>query len=121
MDRSYDAENDISALGNAVYISGTKIGRASDWYDDKVKIPSLWHAVPIVNQYKSFMCGMKALPYVGDLARQVGTAVPYALMVSKTVPLLAPEYATTAMKINKSVGSVSMGLKGGPICSAHGE
>ena len=36
LDRSYDAENDISVIDNTVYISGTKIGSASDWYDDIV-------------------------------------------------------------------------------------
>ena len=69
---------------------------------------------PIVNQCKSFMFGMKALLYVGDFARKVDTAVPYVVMVLKTVPLLAPEYGDAAMKLDESLGSVSMGLKADP-------
>ena len=41
LDRSYDADNDVSIIDNRVYIAGTKIGRASDWYDDIVKVPAL--------------------------------------------------------------------------------
>ena len=44
----------LSIFDNTSYIAGTMIGRASDWYDDIVKVPSLWNAVPITNQYKSF-------------------------------------------------------------------
>ena len=53
------------------------MNRASDWYDDFVKVPTLWNAVPIINQYRSFMFGMKAVPYIGDLARKVYTVVPF--------------------------------------------
>ena len=44
----------LSIFDNTSYIAGTMIGRASDWYDDIVKVPSLWNAVPISNQYESF-------------------------------------------------------------------
>ena len=59
LDRSYSADNDLSNIDNTVYIAGTHMHRASDWYDDFVKVPTLWNAVPIINQYKSFMFGMK--------------------------------------------------------------
>ena len=67
LDRSYDAANDISITDNTIYLAGTRIGRASDWYVDITNVPTLWNAVPILNQYKPFMFGMKARPYVGDL------------------------------------------------------
>ena len=76
LDRSYDAENDISIIDNTIYIAGTHSGRASDWYYDSFKVPSLWAVVPLVNQYKSFMLGMKAVPYIGDLARKANLAFP---------------------------------------------
>ena len=53
LDRSYAAENDLSNIGNTVYIARTHVNRASDLYDDFFKVPSLWNAVPIVNHYKS--------------------------------------------------------------------
>ena len=77
-------------------------------------MPTLWNAVPIVNQFKSFMCGMKALLDAGDLARKVETDAPYASMALKTVPQLTPEYGEAAMNIDESLGSVSMGLKAVP-------
>ena len=51
--------------------------RASYWYDDNFNVPSLWNVVPIVSQYKSVMFGMKAIPYIGDLARQADKAIFY--------------------------------------------
>ena len=50
----------------------------------------------------------------GDLARKVDSAVPYASMALNTVPLLAPEYAESAMQKDESLGSDSMGLKAVP-------
>ena len=35
--RSYDADNDLSFIDNTIYIAGTHMGRASDWYDDIFK------------------------------------------------------------------------------------
>ena len=49
----------------------------SDIYDDITKVPTLWNAVPAINMYKSFMFGMKAVPYIGDLARKVDDALPF--------------------------------------------
>ena len=37
LDRSYSADNDLSIIDNTVYIAGTHMNRASDWYDDFVK------------------------------------------------------------------------------------
>ena len=37
LDRSYSTNNDLSIIGNTVYIAGTHMNRASDWYDDFVK------------------------------------------------------------------------------------
>ena len=88
--------------------------RPSDWYDDVFKVPSLWNAVPLISQYKAFMFGMKALPYVGDLARQADKGVPYLSTPLKIVPLLAPEYIEHAMAVDDSLGAVSMGLKSNP-------
>ena len=34
LDRSYSADNDLSIIDNTVYIAGTHMHRASDWYDD---------------------------------------------------------------------------------------
>ena len=89
LEKAYGAERDISITDNTLYRAKTKVGRAKDLYDGITKVPTLWNAVPILNQYKSFMLGMKALPYVGDLARNVATAIPNASMVLKTVPVLA--------------------------------
>ena len=114
LDRSYVAENDVSIIGNTVYISGTHMNRPSDWYDDVFKVPSIWNAVPLVSQYKAFMFGMKALPYVGDLARQADKGVPYLSKALKVVPLLAPEYGEAAIAIDDQLGKVSMGLKATP-------
>ena len=77
------------------------------------KVPTAWNAVPIANQYKSSVFGMKALPYVGYLSKKVDTAVPYASMVLKTAPY-QPQYDEAAMKLDKSSGSFLMGLKAAP-------
>ena len=66
LDRSDIADNYWSVIDYTVYIAGKHMNRASDWYDDFVKVPTLWNAVPKINQYKSFMFGMKAVPYVGE-------------------------------------------------------
>ena len=56
------------------------------------------------------MFGMKALPYVGYLARQADKGVPYLYPALTVVPLLAPEYTEAAMAADDSIGTVSMGL-----------
>ena len=65
---AYSQNNDIASIGNTLCIARTKTDRLSDWYDKMTKIPTLWNAVPIINQYKSLILGMQALPYVGNLA-----------------------------------------------------
>ena len=64
-------------IKHTLYISGTKVNRISDIYADITKVPNFWNAVPVINHYKSFMFGMKALPYVGELAKQVDKGIPY--------------------------------------------
>ena len=114
LDSAYGGEHDISIIDNTLHIPGTKVGRASDWYDDITKVPTLWNAVPIVNQCKSFMFGMNALLYVGVVARKVDTVAPYASMALKTVPRLAPEYGEAAMQLEESLGSDTLGLQAVP-------
>ena len=94
----------ISITDNTVYIAGTHLGRASDWYDNIFKVPSLWIVVPIVNHYKSVMFGMEAMPYIGDLARQADKAIPYVSTALKEVPLLALEYGEAVMAIADQLG-----------------
>ena len=43
------------------------------------------------------MLGMKALPYVGDLARQADQAILFVSAAFKVIPLVAPEYGEAAM------------------------
>ena len=50
-DRSYSADNELAIIDNTVYIAKPQMKRANDWYDDIVKVPTLWNAVPIINQY----------------------------------------------------------------------
>ena len=49
-DRSYSVDNEFAIIDNTVYIAKAQMTRASDWYDDIVKVPTLWNAVPIINQ-----------------------------------------------------------------------
>ena len=60
------------------------------------------------------MFGMKAVPCIGDLAREADTTLPYVSMGLKTVPLLAPEYGDATIKLDESLGTVSVGLKAAP-------
>ena len=76
LDMAYKSNNDIAIIGNTLYIARTK-HRFSDWYVKITEIPTLWNAVPIINQYKSFMLGLQALPYLGNLAGKADAAVPY--------------------------------------------
>ena len=79
-----------------------------------MKVPTLWNAVPITNQYKSFMFGLKALPDIGYLARKPYTAVPYVSTALKVVLLLALEYTEAATAMDGSLRNVSMGLNAAP-------
>ena len=105
-DRVYDGNTDISIIDNTINIAGTRLGRGSVWYDDIVKVPTLWNAVPITNQYKSFMFGLKALPDIGYLARKPYTAIPYGSTALKVVPLLALEYTEAATAVDSSFRTV---------------
>ena len=51
LDMSYSADNEFAIIDNTVYIAKPQMKRANDWYDDFVKVPTLWNAVPIINQY----------------------------------------------------------------------
>ena len=53
------------------------MNRPSDWYDDFVKVPTLWNAVPIKKSWKSVMFEIKSVPYIRDLARKVDNVVPF--------------------------------------------
>ena len=101
----------ISITDNTVYIAGTHLGRASDWYDNILKVPSLWNVVPIVSPYKSCMLGTKTMPYTGEFARQADKAIPYVSTALKRVPLLAPEFEEVAMATDYQLGEVSTGLQ----------
>ena len=57
---------------------------------------------------------MKALPHIGDLARQADKGIPYLSTGLKVVPLLAPAYIEPAFAKVGSLGTVSMGLKAAP-------
>ena len=59
------------------------MNRASDWYNDFVKVPTLWNAVPKTIIIKFIMFGLTAVPYIGDLARKVANLyllVPLAIL-----------------------------------------
>ena len=114
LEKAYATAHDISITYNTLYIDEKIAGRASDWHDNITKVPTLWHAAPRVNQYRSIMFGMNALPYVQLLARSTDMAHKYASMALKTAPLVGPEYGETAMKLDASLGSVSMGLQAVP-------
>ena len=60
------------------------------------------------------MFGMKALPYVGELAKQVDKGVPYLSGALKVVPVVALEYGEAAMQVDNSLGTVPAGLKSAP-------
>ena len=48
------------------------------------------------------MFGMKAIPYVGEQAKQVDKGVPYLSGALKRVPFVAPDYADAAMQVDSS-------------------
>ena len=57
---------------------------------------------------------MKAMPYIGDFARQSDKAIPYVSTALKVVPFLALEYSEAAIAIDDQLGKVSMGSKAAP-------
>ena len=57
------------------------------------------------------MLGMKAMPFICELAGKADTTMPYVFMGLKTVPLLAPEYGETTIKLDETSGTISMWLK----------
>ena len=60
------------------------------------------------------MCGMTALPCVGEQAKQVDKGVPFLSAALKVVPCVAPENADAAMQVDSSLGTVSAGLQAAP-------
>ena len=52
---------------------------------------------------------MKAMPYIGDLARQADKAIPYFSTSRKVVAFLAPENGEAAIAIDDQYGKVPMG------------
>ena len=89
-------------LTKTIYISGTTIGRASDWYADIVKVPSIWNAFSIINQYKSSMFGMKASPYIGEVARKVDNVAPFGFFGDLTTTSIY-KAAEKALKYNPDI------------------
>ena len=77
LDRAYKSDNDIAIIGDTLYIARTKKERLSDWYDNMIRIPTIWNAVPFISQYKSIMAGARMLPYLGEIAGKADAAVPY--------------------------------------------
>ena len=43
-------------IGNTIYIAGSNTKR--DWYDNITKIPTIWKAIPAIQQYKALMFGL---------------------------------------------------------------
>ena len=60
------------------------------------------------------MFGMKAMPYIWDVARQADKAIHYVSTALKVVPLVAPEYGEAAIQLDESLGTVSMGSQAAP-------
>ena len=114
LDRAYKSDNDIAIIGDTLYIAGTKKERLSDWYDNFIKIPTIWNAVPFISQYKSIMAGAQMLPYLGEILGKADAAVPYVSAGLKAVPLVAPELAPMAIEADESLPAVSLGLQAAP-------
>ena len=55
------------------------------------------------------MFGTESLQNIGDLARKADTTVPYVSMALNAVPLIAPEYGETTVKLDDSVWTTSIG------------
>lgn len=74
-------------------------------------MPTLWKAVPVINTYQALMLGMKAVPFIGDLSTEAERAILYVAMDLQTIPLLAPRYGETTIKLDETSGTISMWLK----------
>ena len=57
---------------------------------------------------------MKALPYIDAWAMKAHRTVPYEPMAVTAVPLIAPEDGDSTIQLDKSLVSVSMGIKAAP-------
>ena len=64
------------------------------------------------------MFGMKAVPFIGELAMKADAAVPYVAMALKTVSLIAPEYGAATIQLADSLRTK---LAHRAICSKHSE
>ena len=76
---------------------------------------------PYSKPIEVLMFGMKALPYIGDLARKVDTAAPSASMVLKTAPHTSPRLWRSGFESRREFWLRLNGSQGGSICSEHGE
>lgn len=65
-------------IDNTIYIAGSNSKR--DWYDNITKIPTIWRAVPAIQQYKALMFGLNSLPYVKDYTRELDNHLPFSNM-----------------------------------------
>lgn len=65
-------------IDNTLYIAGSNSKR--DWYDNITKIPTIWKAVPAIQQYKALMYGMTGIPYVRNYARAIDNQLPFSHM-----------------------------------------
>ena len=61
----------------------------------------MWNSAPIINEYKSFMCGTTAFPFISDLPRKADNAAQNVAMALHTVPSTAPEYGKAAIHSTK--------------------
>ena len=69
-------------IGNTIYIAGSNTKR--DWYDNITQIPTIWKAIPAIQQYKALMFGLTSLPYIKDFARVVDNSLPFSHMSDLT-------------------------------------
>jgi len=65
-------------IDNTIYIAGSNSKR--DWYDNITKIPTIWRAVPAIQQYKALMFGLNSLPYVKYYTRELDNHLPFSNM-----------------------------------------
>ena len=61
-----------------------------------------------------FMFGMQAVPCIGDLSRKAVTLILYVSMGLQTVLCLAPGYGESSIKLDESLGTVTMGVTAAP-------
>ena len=77
-------------------------------------MPTLWNAVPIINQDQSFMFTLTAPHCIGYLAIKADAHAPYVSMALKAMPLIAPKYGEATSQLDESLGKLSMCLEATP-------